>query len=292
MRVERLGDRLRVATADNSGPLTLDGSRSYLVGGDPAVLIDPGPAGSGQQQLLQRLVGDRTLSLVCLTHAHADHAGAARDAADRLRCTVAASAETLARLDLTGQVLEDGAEIPVDANVDGAESRLRVLATPGHTSDHLSYLWLPGRQLFTGDLVLGSGTSVILHPDGDVDAYLTSLERVIGEKPVVILPGHGERVIRPAELLREHIEHRLDREAQIEAALKEGAHSVEAIRERVYGPLPAGIDRAANASIRAHLWRIERRSGIPHVDGYSGQPDTPRASDRSGEPAEDGEFDV
>lgn len=271
MRIERLADGLHVATADNPGPLTLDGSRTYLVGSDPAVLIDPGPVGAGQLELLQRLVGGRPVSRVCLTHAHADHAGAARESAELLGCEVAASAETLARLGLTGRVLEDGEEIPVDEDTDGSGSRLRVLATPGHTADHLSYLWLPARQLFTGDLVLGSGTSVILHPDGDVGAYLASLERVMGENPTLILPGHGEPVARPAELLREYIGHRLEREAQIEAALSEGVRSVEAIRERVYGPLPPGVDRAADASIRAHLWHIETRSGLPHVEGYSGE---------------------
>jgi len=276
MRVEeldhRLGDLgagLRVATADNPGPLTLDGSRSYLVGDDAAVLIDPGPAGSGQQELLQRLVGERTVSLVCLTHAHSDHSGAATEAAGRLGCDVAASAETLARLDLTGRTLADGESIPVD----GGDSSLRVLTTPGHTGDHLSFLWLPGRQLFTGDLVVGSGTSVILHPDGEIGAYLASLERLVGEEPAVILPGHGEPVTRPGDLLQEYIEHRLDREAQIEAALAElddGARSVDAIRDRVYGRLPPVIDRAANASIRAHLRHIEMRGGLPPVEGYPG----------------------
>jgi glyoxylase-like metal-dependent hydrolase (beta-lactamase superfamily II) len=274
--VERLGNGLRVATADNPGPLTLDGSRSYLAGDDPAVLIDPGPASSGQQELLQRLVEGRTVSLVCLTHAHADHAAAATEAADRFGCDVAASAETLARLDLVGRALADGEEIPVDRDADGDRSRLRVLATPGHTGDHLSFLWLPGRQLFTGDLVLGSGTSVILHPDGDVGAYLASLERLIGENPAVILPGHGEPVTRPGDVLRDYVEHRLEREAQIAAALAElddEERSVEAIRDRVYGPLPPGIERAANASIRAHLRHIELRGGLPPVGGFPGDLD-------------------
>lgn len=291
MRIETLGDGLRVAVADNPGPLTLDGSRTYLVGSDPAVLIDPGPPGSGQLELLRRLVEGRTVGLVCLTHAHADHSGAAKDVATRLGCDVAASADTLARLDLTGRILTDQEEIAIDVDAGNEDtgsggSRLRVLATPGHTGDHLCYLWLPGRQLFTGDLVLGSGTSVILHPDGDVGAYLASLERVTGEEPALILPGHGEPVTDPAELLRAYVEHRLEREAQIEAALavlEEGERTVDAIRNRVYGPLPAGVDRAADASIRAHLHHIELRAGLPPVEGYSSTPGESGALDEGGE---------
>lgn len=272
--MERLQDELWVATADNPGPLTLDGSRSYLIGGEPAVLIDPGPAGPAQQNTLRQLLADRGVGLICLTHAHSDHSGAAWELADRIGCEVAGSADTLERLDLPGRSLEDGDEIPVGgASSGGAGSRLRVLATPGHTGDHVSYLWLPGRQLFTGDLVLGAGTSVILHPDGAIGAYLASLRRLIDEKPAMILPGHGDPVARPDERLREYIDHRLDREAQIEAALAalgEDERSVEAIRDRVYGRLPPGIARAASASVRAHLRHIETRDGLPTVEGYPG----------------------
>lgn len=275
-----IGAGLRVATADNPGPLTLEGSQSYLVGSERAVLIDPGPSGPEQQALLEQLIGGRDVRLVCLTHAHSDHSGAAREVASRLGCEVAASADTLARLALAGRVLEDGEEIPADEG-----SRLRVLATPGHTRDHLSFLFLPGRQLFTGDLVLGTGTSVILHPDGEVGAYLASLERLIVEAPTVILPGHGDPVTHPVERLREYVEHRLEREAQIVSALAQlddASRSVEAIRDAVYGPLPPEIGRAAIASVRAHLRHIETRDGLPSVDGYPGDPMEETAIDENG----------
>lgn len=269
-----LGPGIRVLTADNPGPLTLDGSHSYLVGREDAILIDPGPAGRAQQALLDELIGPRTVRLVCLTHAHRDHSGAAESLVERLGCELAGSAETLARLDLAGRSLADGEDIPVDSGA----SRLRALATPGHTADHFSFMWLPGRQLFTGDTVLGTGTSVILHPDGQIGPYLASLQALIDEAPTLILPGHGPPVRRPEDKLREYVAHRLERQAQIEAALSElddRSRSVDAIRRLVYGPLPAGIARAATASVRAHLHHIDDRGGLPFVDGYSDGPDLP-----------------
>lgn len=267
MRVETLRPGLRVATADNPGPLTLEGTRSYLVGYRSALLIDPGPPGPEQQALLDALVGDAELSLVCLTHAHPDHSGAAAELAARYGAEIAGSAETLGRIGLDGRELTDGDEV---AAVDG-DSRLVALGSPGHTRDHLCYLWLPKRVLFTGDLLLGTGTSVILHPDGDVASYLKSLERLIELEPGVAFPGHGPPVERPVALMREQIEHRLERGRQIEAALDGGAGSVRAIRERVYGPLPPVISRAAEASIRAHLAHIEAvRGRLPTGFGSPG----------------------
>jgi glyoxylase-like metal-dependent hydrolase (beta-lactamase superfamily II) len=266
LRVKALWAGLRVARADNPGPLTLDGTRSYLVGAEETVLIDPGPSGPEQQALLEKLIGSRAVGFVCLTHAHADHSGAAADIVARLGCEVAASAETLARLDLSGRPLADGDELPVN----GGESSLVALATPGHTRDHTSYLRLPDRELFTGDLVLGAGSSVILYPDGELTSYLASLDRLLAERPAVILPGHGSPVRPAAPRLREYIAHRLERGRQIEEALRAGARSVDAIRASVYGSLPAGIERAADASIRAHLSHLEDRGGrLPAIAGYA-----------------------
>lgn len=264
---------VRCAVADNPGPMTLDGTRSYLIGEEAAVLLDPGPAGESQEGRIRGLVDGRNVMAVALTHAHPDHAGGARRVARRLGAPIAASAATLERIGLAAPgegggpgadggsagarpgviALSDGDEIELD----GGASRLRALETPGHASDHLCFLWLPRAAVFTGDLVLGTGTAMVGDPDGHMGSYLASLERLLELRPVRLFPGHGEPVEDAARRLEDYLGHRRGREEQIRAALEEGADSVAAIRRRVYGELPEGLDWAAEASIRAHLVHLE-----------------------------------
>jgi glyoxylase-like metal-dependent hydrolase (beta-lactamase superfamily II) len=133
---------------------------------------------------------------------------------------------------------------------------LRVIDTPGHAADHLSYLLLPHGWVFTGDLVLGEGSSAVLHPDGRMDDYLASIRKLEALAPRRLLPGHGPPVADAPGRLAEYRLHRLDRERQIVEAIEAGADSVPAIRAAVYGPLPPGLTMAAEASISAHLVRL------------------------------------
>jgi len=263
-RLIDLGEEVRCAVADNPGPMTLDGTRSYLIGSERAILLDPGPADEDLRARVETLVDGARVELVCLTHAHADHAGGATLAAGWLDAPVAASAGTLRALGSDGRILVDGEKLPLDHG----GSLLRVLTTPGHSSDHLSYLHVPSGDLYTGDLVLGSGTAMVGDPDGHMGSYLASLERLSELHPVRILPGHGEPVTDPVERLGEYHRHRLERERQIETAVRDGAASVSGIRERVYEDLPASLEWAAEASIRAHLKHLEEcGERLPHLEG-------------------------
>lgn len=255
-----LGPGLLCLVAANPGPLTLDGTRTYLVGGRRAVVIDPGPAIAGRVEALLDALAGLEAEAVCLTHAHSDHAGCAPEAAAALGAPLAAGAATLRRLGAAGRALDDGDELPVD----GGRSRLRALHTPGHSGDHLSYLWLPGRQLFSGDLVLGRGSSVVAHPDGSVGAYLESLSRLAGLRPTRILPGHGPPVDRPLERLEEYRRHRLERDGQVLAAVRGGAVRADEVQARVYGDLADPLARAARLSVLAHLRHLlERGHALP-----------------------------
>lgn len=264
-RVFAPAEGLRCAVADNPGPMTLDGTRSYLVGRREAVLLDPGPAGAGQADRLARLLEDGpAVTAVCLSHAHPDHAGGAARVARELGVPLAASAGTLARLGADGRALEDGDEMPLD----GGRASLAALATPGHSADHLAYLWRPEGAVFTGDLVLGSGTAMVGHPDGHMGSYLASLERLLELDPTRLYPGHGEPVDDAEAKLRGYAAHRRDREEQVLEAVREGAGSVAEVRRRVYGELPEGLAWAAEASIRAHLAHLEERGEpLPAVAG-------------------------
>lgn len=254
---------LRCQVASNPGPLTLDGTRTYLVGARRAAVVDPGPDAAGRPDLLLEALGGTEVEAVCLTHAHADHAGCAAAAAAALGAPLAASPEALRRLGLEarpleGRPLEDGDELPVD----GGASRLRALATPGHSGDHLSFLWLPSRRLFTGDLVLGWGSSLVAHPDGSVGAYLASLARLVALRPSRILPGHGPPVEDAVARLEAYRRHRLEREGEVLEAARRGAADIAELRARVYGDLPDALRRAAELSVLAHLRHL-RETGHP-----------------------------
>jgi len=160
---------------------------------------------------------------------------------------------------LDGESLADGNLLPID---DGA-GQLEVIDTPGHSADSLSFLLRPAGWLFTGDTVLGEGSSMIAYPDGRMGSYLASLARLIALRPLRLLPGHGAPVDRARELLEEYRRHRLDRERQIRVAIAGGAGSVAEVRERVYGELPTRLERAAEASIAAHVAHLRERELLP-----------------------------
>lgn len=243
---------VRGLVAPNPGPLTLDGTRTWLVGVDRVLLIDPGPDSEEHLRNVRLSVARRPVDGILLTHAHADHSASASRLSREFGAPILASSPTLARLNLPGRVLAEGDGIPVSATGDG-RSRLQVIETPGHSADHLAFLLLPQRWLFTGDLVLGTGSSAVLHPDGRVGEYIASLRKLEALRPVRLLPGHGPEVSGAAAKLEEYRLHRLERQRQVQAAVAEGNRSVSAIREAVYGDLSPGLAAAAEASISAHL---------------------------------------
>jgi glyoxylase-like metal-dependent hydrolase (beta-lactamase superfamily II) len=250
--------------APNPGALTLDGTRCYAVGTRRLVLVDPGPAIPGQLERLTALVSGRQVDAICLTHGHADHAGLAHIAADRFGAPLAASTETLERLGVAGSALDDGDTVQAD----GGAAQLQVIRTAGHSADHLVYLLEPGRSVFTGDLVLGSGSSAILHPDGDVGACLASFSRVLSQRPGRLYPGHGPPVDDGEARLKGYMNHRIERHAQVVGAVRSGARTVVELRRLVYGELDSDLERAADASIRAHVVHMrEQGDDVPAIAG-------------------------
>lgn len=244
---------LGLIRAPNPGPMTLDGTNTWLVGDPsegPPLVVDPGPAIEEHLATVLAAAGGR-LAGVVLTHRHADHAESAAELARRAGCGVRALDP---ELQVGAEGLADGVEIPVGG------ATMTAYATPGHTSDSCSLL-LRGPDdttwLLTGDTVLGRGTSVITHPDGDLGAYLTSLERlqqlVLDNDVVALLPGHGPRVDEPSSWLSFYRRHRLERLDQVRAALAAGDDEVAAVAARVYAGLDPAVLPAAMQSIRSQL---------------------------------------
>jgi glyoxylase-like metal-dependent hydrolase (beta-lactamase superfamily II) len=239
----------RFRLAPNPGPMSLDGTNSYLIAaaGHPgAVVVDPGPL---DERHLQALAAAGPVELILITHRHADHTagsarlheitGAAVRAADPAHC-------------IAGAPLQPGETIAA------AGTEIRVVATPGHTSDSLCFhLPLDGAagSVLTGDTILGRGTTVLDHPDGRLGDYLSSLDRLELLGPATVLPAHGAVLPALDAVVRAYRDHRLDRLAQIRAALAElgGEAGVAEITNAVYADVDPSVRRAAENSVAAQL---------------------------------------
>lgn len=252
--------RATCVLAPNAGPMTLDGTNTWVLvepGSTSAVVIDPGPRDEGHLQAVLEVVdaaGARVTDTI-LTHGHLDHAEAGPDFAAR----------TGSRLRALGAGHDDLSDGDV---VTAGGLELRVVATPGHTADSLSFA-LPGdHALLTGDTVLGRGTTVVAHPDGELAAYLSSLERIAaltGDGALTsILPGHGPVVPDAAAMVSMYRTHRSQRLEQVRQALADGAASepdrVEGVLRRVYADSPSAVWPAARLSIRAQLAYLDAGS--------------------------------
>jgi glyoxylase-like metal-dependent hydrolase (beta-lactamase superfamily II) len=241
---------IRDITAPNPGPFTLSGTRTWLLG--DSTVIDPGPAIDSHIEAIRAAMPN--LRTILITHRHEDHAPAAA-VLKRL---------TGARIVAPHGVLDDAI---VDQRVAGGETiaidddSLEVIATPGHTSEHVCYLTQAG-DLFTGDTVLGEGTTTIFPPDGSMRDYIASLRVLLTHNPKRIFPGHGPTRENARALIEQYIAHRLEREQQILDSLAAGATSAHAIRERIYPDLDPRLHGAAEIQIEAHLVKLREEGRV------------------------------
>lgn len=251
----RVGAHATCVLAPNPGPMTLDGTNTWVVmapGADQALVLDPGPAHESHLRAVHDLVAARGARVVAtiLTHGHADHAEGAGRFAELTGSPIRAVGRGHDDLG-HGDVLAAG------------EVELRVVATPGHTADSLSFVLAADHALLTGDTILGRGTTVVAHPDGELEAYLDSLDRIRGltggGEVVTILPGHGPIVPDAAGMVAYYQRHRRERLDQVRAALADGAEGVEGVLERVYADVPREVWPAARLSIAAQLEYLQRR---------------------------------
>jgi glyoxylase-like metal-dependent hydrolase (beta-lactamase superfamily II) len=221
--------------APNPGPMTLEGTNAYVYGADPCVVIDPGSEDEGHLEAIRAAAGERGgIGLVLLTHSHGDHAAGS----DRL-----------------------GAEVVRPA---GGETHagLRVLATPGHAEDHVCFL-TPDGVCFSGDLVLGLGSTIVPPGGGSLAAYMDSLALLQEQTIGLIAPGHGPWVTDPAAKLAEYVEHRQMRERRLLAALDRGERSRAALLAEVWDDIPLELLPMAAMAMEAHLEKLEGGGRLP-----------------------------
>jgi glyoxylase-like metal-dependent hydrolase (beta-lactamase superfamily II) len=238
--------------APNPGPMTHEGTNTYLYGSGPCTVIDPGPNDPGHLEAVRAAAGERGgIGLVLLTHSHGDHSAGAEALA-----TAAAEAPA----DAAG---DGGVRPPVVLPGDGEEhGGLRALATPGHAADHVCFLTGDG-VCFSGDLVLGEGSTFVPPDGGSLAAYMDSLRRLQAEPIELICPGHGPWIEDPAAKLVEYVEHREMRERRLLAALDRGERSREALLSEAWSDVPEQMRHAAALVMEAHLQKLEAEGLLP-----------------------------
>jgi glyoxylase-like metal-dependent hydrolase (beta-lactamase superfamily II) len=237
--------------APNPSPLTLEGTNTFVVaepGAGSAVVIDPGPAGDGHAGAVVEACGGRAVELVLLTHTHVDHAEGARAFAGRVGAPLAALAP--------GWATPGAPDLAGGEPVAAAGLELRPLPTPGHAADHCCFRLDAERAVFTGDHVLGRGTTVVEWPGGDMAAYLESLRLLLDLRPERLYPGHGPAVADATARVEGYLAHRLEREAQVLAALGAGDRTPAEVVARVYAAVDPALHPAAELSVRAHLAKL------------------------------------
>jgi glyoxylase-like metal-dependent hydrolase (beta-lactamase superfamily II) len=241
--------------ADNPGPMTLDGTNTYVLrapGAPGCVVVDPGPL---DETHLRAVAQHGPVQLILLTHGHPDHAEGAPLFQEMTAAPMTAVDPRLvvAERPLSGDETFD--------DVGGLV--VRVVRTPGHTADSVSFV-VGGAEpgLLTGDTILGRGTTVVAHPDGALAPYLDSLERLRELGPVTLLPGHGPVRADASEVAAEYLAHRRERLDQVRSAVADGATTAQEVVRRVYADVDPVLWPAAELSVRAQLdYLAQRPSG-------------------------------
>lgn len=261
--LETLEPGIARVLAHNPSAFTYYGTQTYLVGGRELAIVDPGPDLPEHVEALVRAIGGRRVAAIMCTHTHRDHSPAARTLADITGAPVIGCAplalETVGpRADAAfdgdyapDRVLEDRDSIIVD------DLAITAVATPGHTSNHLCFA--VGDALLTGDHVMGWSTTVVVPPDGEMAAYMASLDKVRQRNDRVFYPAHGPALTKPQQYVRGLMGHRLQREKQILRLVGEQPRDIPDIVANAYPGLDPRLVTAAGGSVLAHLLDLEQR---------------------------------
>lgn len=279
--IDILSSRVAVALGQNPSMFTGPGTNTYLIGTGPKrLLLDTGSGHDEYMPVLEEAVariGCREIEGIVLTHAHPDHIGGVNQVRSHFGSMPVyklpwptddgvtgpgakngpkklTNPDTLADGDL--EVLEHGDVVETEG------AHLRAIFTPGHAPDHLCFLIEEERNLFSGDNVLGIGTTVIPAESGNLGDYMDSLERILAENPIEIYPAHGPRIRTGIAKIEEYLSHRRDREQQVLDALAAGDRDAMTIVERIYVEYPRKLYAAAAQSVTSHLKKLEREGRV------------------------------
>jgi len=262
-KVEELEAGVGRVLAHNPSAFTYYGTQTYLIGATEVAVIDPGPDIPEHLDAVERAIAGRRVVAIMCTHTHRDHSPAARPLAQRTGAAIVGCAplalETVGpRADASfdgdyapGRVLADGESIEVDGHP------ITAVSTPGHTSNHLCFGYRDA--LFSGDHVMGWSTTVVVPPDGEMAAYMQSLDKLRQRGDRILYPAHGPAVTKPQQYLRHLVGHRMQREKQILTLVQAQALGIPDIVASAYPGLDPRLTAAAGGSVLAHLLDLQRR---------------------------------
>jgi glyoxylase-like metal-dependent hydrolase (beta-lactamase superfamily II) len=254
--------------APNPSPFTFTGTQTHLVGTSDLAVIDPGPDDAGHVEALIRAIAGRPVTAIVITHTHRDHSPASRalktaTGAPIIGCAPLALDDLGPRADASfdgdytpDRVLDDG------ESVSGEGWTLTAIATPGHTSNHLAFALPETKALFSGDHIMGWSTTIVSPPDGDMAAYMASLDKLMHRDDRIYYPAHGDPVENPRRLVRGMIGHRKQREGQILRLLRAEPRAIPAMVERMYVGIDPRLFPAAERSVLAHLIDLRDRGVV------------------------------
>jgi glyoxylase-like metal-dependent hydrolase (beta-lactamase superfamily II) len=258
--------------AHNPSAFTYFGTQTYLIGEREVAVIDPGPDLPEHLDALEQAIGGRPVAAILCTHTHRDHSPASRPLAERTAAPIigcaALSLETVGpRADAAfdGEYLPDR-ELKAGEGITIDGEAVTAVATPGHTSNHLCFAYR--EALFTGDHVMGWSTTVVVPPDGDMAAYMASLDRLRQRDDRIYYPAHGPAVTNPQQYVRHLLGHRMQREKQILRLVGEEPRDISDIVGKAYPGLDSRLTAAAGGSVLAHLLDLQRR-GLVEAQGVS-----------------------
>ena len=260
-QLEQIEPGIARVLAHNPSAFTYYGTQTYLIGTSELAVIDPGPDLPEHVDALVEAIAGRPVAAILCTHTHRDHSPASRALKDATGAPIVGCAPLA--MEGTGleagfdydyapdRVLADGESLTVDGTA------ITAVATPGHTSNHLCFA--RGAALWSGDHVMGWSTTVVVPPDGDMAAYMASLDRLRQRDDRIYYPAHGPAVTNPKQYVRHLIGHRMQREKQILRLVGERARDIPDIVANAYPGLDPRLVMAAGASVLAHLVDLEKR---------------------------------
>jgi glyoxylase-like metal-dependent hydrolase (beta-lactamase superfamily II) len=261
--------------ANNPSPFTYKGTNTYVLGqGASLMLIDPGPDDDVHFEAIMKLVGSRRLTHVVVTHTHRDHI----DGLDRLvkatgaktvgfgrKAPVAGAKKTSSLGEYADEDFVPDVKLADGARLEGEGFTLTALHTPGHAPDHLCFALEGTGILFSGDHVMSWNTSVVAPPEGNMAAYMRSLDKLMGRSDEMFFPGHGGRLSQPQRVVKAFIVHRRMREDAILGCIKDGKATIPDIVAVVYKGLDQRLVRAASSSVAAHVESLVERGLVTTV---------------------------
>lgn len=269
---------VRRIIANNPGPFTYTGTGTYIIGTGDVAVIDPGPSRDAHLDALLRELDGETVTHILITHTHSDHSGLAMAFAKETGAPLYGyGAHPIREKEHDAPDLDEGADRSYKPDIllkhgdilEGPDWRIETVHTPGHLSNHLCFALPEQKALFTGDHMMGWATTVVAPPDGDMGAYLDSLDLLLARDDEIYFPTHGAPIENPKRFVRAVRTHRLMRDAQIIDQLKKGRTGIKEITAAMYADIDKRLHGAAALNVLAHLIRLVR-IGTVACDGEPG----------------------